>query len=73
MGTDETTIPPDNITREQDGQGHCFTNKLQMDGTVWTCKLQRRTAWRVLNELKALGGDGWILMDTSLAVAARFW
>ena len=44
MGTDETTIPRDNITRErwetytcgrhQDGQSHCFNNKLQMAVTV---------------------------------------
>ena len=39
--------------------------------TVWTSKAQRRTARRVLNELKGPGGDGWILMDTSLAVAIR--
>ena len=81
FGTDETTKLPDNITRErwethtcgwhQDGERHCFTNKLQMPVTVWTSRAQRRTAWRVLNELKGSDGDGWILMGTSLAVATR--
>ena len=81
FGTDETAELPDNIVRErwethtcgwlQDGERHCFTNKLQMAVTVWTGKAQRRTAWRVLNELKGSDGDGWILMDTSLAVATR--
>ena len=42
---------------------------LQMAVTVWTSKAQWRTSWRVLNELKGLDGDGWILMVTSLAVA----
>ena len=81
FGTDETTELPDNITRErwethtcgwyQDGERHCFTNKLQMAVTVWTGRAQRRTAWRVLNELKGSDGDGWILMGTSLAVSTR--
>ena len=39
--------------------------------TVWTSKAQRRTAWRVLNELTGSDGDEWILMDTSLTVATR--
>ena len=72
---------PDNVTRErwethtcgwhQDEQHHCFTNKFQMAVTVWTSKAQRRTARRVLNDLKGPSGDGWILMGTSLAVAIR--
>ena len=78
FGTDEPTMLPINMTRErwethtcgwhQDEQRHCFTNRFQMVVTVWTSKAQRRTAWSVLNEPH---GDGWILMDTSLAVAIR--
>ena len=62
FGTDETTMLPDNMTRErsethtcgwhQDEQHHCFTNKFQMAVAVWTSKAQRRTPWSVLNELK---------------------
>ena len=73
FGTDETAKLPETHTCgwHPDGERHCFTNKLQMTVTVWTSKAQRRTAWRVLNELKGSDGDGWILMDTSLAVAVR--
>ena len=46
-------------------------HELQMAVTVWTSKAQRRTAGHVLNELKGSDGDGWILMDTSVAVATR--
>ena len=72
---------PNNTTREhwdththgrhQNGERHCFTRKFQVAVTIWTGKAQRRTAWRVLNELKGPNGDGWILMDTSLAVTTR--
>ena len=55
----------------QEGDRHCFTCRFQMAVTIWIGKAQRRTAWRVLNELKGSDGDGWILMDTSLTVATR--
>ena len=41
----------------QDGERHCFTSKFQVAGTIWTSKAQRRTAWRVLNELQGPGGE----------------
>ena len=74
FGKDETAKLPDNTTTEhwdvrtcgwyQDGERHSFTSKFQMAVTVWFSKAQRRTVWRVLNELMWPGGDGWILMDT---------
>ena len=67
FGKDETAKLPEKTVREhwdtrthgwhQDGERHCFTSKFQVAGTIWTSKAQRRTAWRVLNELQGPGGE----------------
>ena len=67
FGKDETAKLPENTGStgthththgwHQDGERHCFTSKFQVAGTIWTSKAQRRTAWRVLNELKGPGGE----------------